>query len=84
MKALEWGLRTSSSGAFFELQEGLVGVLIWSAPELAPLGTEYRLHSDPVLLEERQHAIVQHLQGRQRKPAGMAAVAVQDGLEVSI
>lgn len=71
-----------------QLQEQLIGVLVFPAAVLAAVVGQHGVDAGIVLLEEGQHVVVQDMYGRDRQLAGVepapgiAAVAVNDRLEV--
>lgn len=73
-----------------DLQEQLVRMLIRATAELAAVVREDRVDPGAVLLEERQHVVVERLDGRQRQLAGVqlapgvAAVRVDHRLQVDL
>ena len=90
MKPLDWGLPSRAVLDVLELKEQLIWVTVRTAAELAAVVAEHGLHTDPVLIEERQHVVMHHLHRRERELArvepasGVAAEAIEHGLQVHL
>jgi len=88
------GLRPADPGSLvldaFELQEELVGVAILATAEFAAIVGEHRVDPGRVRLKDRQHIIVEQLDGGQRQLVGiepgpgMPAAAVDGGLQIDL
>jgi hypothetical protein len=80
----------SPVGDAFQLQEQLVGMLVWAAAEFAPVVGQHRLDHRIVLLEGGEHVIVHQMDGSKwqlvgvQPGPGMAGMAVDGGLEIDL
>lgn len=74
----------------FELEEQLIWVMIFAAAEFSAVVAQHRADPGIVRLEEGQHVVVEHMNGRDgqlvgvQAPPGVAAEAVDDGLQVDL
>lgn len=71
-----------------QLQEQLVGMMVWASAELAPVVRQDGIDPRLVSLEERQDRFIEHMERGHRQLAGVephlgvAAVAAQHSLQI--
>ncbi|MNG83050.1 hypothetical protein D3C71_733360 [compost metagenome] len=73
-----------------QLQEQLVGMMVWAPTELAPVVRQDGMDPCLVGLEKRQYRFIEHMNRGHRQlagvepPTGVAAIAVQHGLQIHL